>query len=89
MQIAFSKAFKKFIDFSGLVEVLVAAEVLAAGSANSFLDSSILIDTSVYIHCKFSILKDIYQQQMLDKLLQVLLEKTLDQAQSVVNERIA
>lgn len=36
---AFFKAVGKYIDCSGLVEILVQAEVLAAGSMNSFLDS--------------------------------------------------
>ncbi|CAG4981938.1 unnamed protein product [Colias eurytheme] len=39
MQMAFFKAIGKYIDSSGLVEILVQAEVLASGSMNSFLDS--------------------------------------------------
>ncbi|KAG5887454.1 hypothetical protein JTB14_017310 [Gonioctena quinquepunctata] len=39
MEMAFFKAIGKYIDGSGLVEILVQAEVLANGSMNSFLDS--------------------------------------------------
>ena len=39
MQIAFFKAIGKHINASGLVEILVQAEVLAGDSMNSFLDS--------------------------------------------------
>lgn len=39
MQMAFFKAIGKYIDSCGLVDVLVQSEVLAGGSANSFLDS--------------------------------------------------
>lgn len=39
MQMAFFNAVGKFIHSSGLIDVLVSAEVLAPGSANSFLDS--------------------------------------------------
>lgn len=39
MQMAFFKAIGKYIDSSGLVEILVQAKVLAGGSMNSFLDS--------------------------------------------------
>ncbi|CAG4953965.1 unnamed protein product [Parnassius apollo] len=38
-QMAFFKAIGKYIDSSGLVEILVEAEALAGGSMNSFLDS--------------------------------------------------
>jgi len=39
MQMAYFKAIGKYIDSSGLMEILVEAEALAGGSANSFLDS--------------------------------------------------
>lgn len=39
LEMAFFKAVGKYIDSSGLVEMLVQAEVLAGGSTNSFLDS--------------------------------------------------
>lgn len=38
-QMAFFKAIGKYIDSSGLIEILVEAEALAGGSMNSFLDS--------------------------------------------------
>ncbi|XP_077276997.1 uncharacterized protein LOC143905452 [Temnothorax americanus] len=38
-QMTFFKAIGKYIDGSGLVDVLIQAQVLAGGSANSFLDS--------------------------------------------------
>jgi len=38
-QMAFFKVIGKYIDSSGLTEILVEAEVLAGGSMNSFLDS--------------------------------------------------
>lgn len=39
MEMAFFRAVGKYINCSGLVEILVQAEVLANGSMNSFLDS--------------------------------------------------
>lgn len=39
MEMAFFKTVGKYIDSSGLVEILVQAEVLAGGSMNSYLDS--------------------------------------------------
>ncbi|GBP90997.1 hypothetical protein EVAR_69886_1 [Eumeta japonica] len=39
MQMAYFKAIGKYIDSSGLIEILVEAEALAGGSMNSFLDS--------------------------------------------------
>lgn len=38
-EMAFFRAIEKYIDSSGLVEILVQAEVLAGGPMNSFLDS--------------------------------------------------
>lgn len=47
---AYFKAIGKYIDSSGLVEILVQVEILASGYRNSFLDSKHFIFASDYTH---------------------------------------
>ena len=91
-------AFLKVLDSSGLVEALVSAKVLAAGFANSFLDSKhfnrckrlhpILSAALQIFHFKRYVSTTNISVEMLDEFLQLLLEKTSCQTQSGINDRM-
>ncbi|KAH9635594.1 hypothetical protein HF086_012263 [Spodoptera exigua] len=98
IEMAFFKAIGKYIDCSGLVEVLVQAEVLAGGSTNSFLDSKhfnrckrlhpLTAAALQILHFEQYLSTTNVTPEAMDELLQTQIQNASNQAAYDVNETI-
>ncbi|KAG5862641.1 hypothetical protein JTB14_004270 [Gonioctena quinquepunctata] len=98
MEMAFFKAIGKYIDGSGLVEILVRTEVLANGSMNSFLDSKhfnrckrlhpLIAAALQVLHFEKYLSTTNMTPEMLTELLQTQMQNTTNENSRDINEVI-